>query len=637
MGKFVPQPKTLGRDIPCLDSPKLARKRQKALSARAELHAKRLLRAESNLETPIETQADGAPLFRISDLSAGYDKKVVVEGVDLEVRAGDVVALIGPNGSGKSTILKTITRHLAPLAGAVELDGREISRWKTAEFARNLAVMLTDRPRTELLTCRDIVEAGRHPYTGRMGTLSPDDHSRVDEAMKTAHVEELAERDFMQISDGQRQRVMLARAIAQDPRVLVLDEPTAALDPASSTLVFETLREANRALGITIVVVEQKVALLSEYCNRVLVLNHGEIALQGEPHEVFAHTDELRAIGVDCPRVTRIFNSLEADGLASGSPCLDVDEAERLITGIVDPAHASSDTQAPAGSPHAPSLRPHAKDAEPVLTFNHVEFAYPNGGAAVHDLSLTLYPGELVGIVGQNGAGKTTLTKLLTGLLKPASGSVRVTGLDTATVPTSRIAREVATLFQNPDRQICKDTVLDEVAFGLELAGIDRAEALRRAQLVIDRFGLPADEAPFSLSRGQRQMVALASVVVVEPKIVVLDEPTSGLDYRECMTVMETVRTMAERGCAVIMVCHDMEVVSDFAERIVVMADGRILDRGRTHELFSNIDLMRRAYVEPPQVIELSRRLTSSVSPAFAQVSEVTDIVRITEEMVHRG
>lgn len=421
------------------------------------------------------------------------------------------------------------------------------------------------------------------------------------------------------------------------PRVLVLDEPTAALDPASSTLVFETLREANRALGITIVVVEQKVALLSEYCNRVLVLNQGEIALQGEPHEVFAHTDELRAIGVDCPRVTRIFNSLQADGLVSGTPCLDVDEAERLISGIVDPAHASSDIQAPAGSPHAPSLRPHAKDAEPVLTFDHVEFAYPNGGAAVHDLNLTLYPGELVGIVGQNGAGKTTLTKLLTGLLKPASGSVRVTGLDTAAVPTSRIAREVATLFQNPDRQICKDTVLDEVAFGLELGGMDRAEALRRAQLVIDRFGLPADEAPFSLSRGQRQMVALASVVVVEPKIVVLDEPTSGLDYRECMTVMETVRTMAERGCAVIMVCHDMEVVSDFAERIVVMANGRILDRGRTHELFSNIELMQRAYVEPPQVIELSRRLASSVSPAFAQVSEVTDIVRITEEMDRRG
>ena len=166
---------------------------------------------------------------------------------------------------------------------------------------------------------------------------------------------------------------------------------------------------------------------------------------------------------------------------------------------------------------------------------------------------------------------------------------------------------------------------------------MESTRAHEKARKVAQRFGLPLDEAPFSLSHGQRQMVALASVLVVEPRVIMLDEPTSGLDYRECMTVMETVRTMAERGCAVIMVCHDMEVVSDFAERIVVMANGRILDRGRTHELFSNIELMQRAYVEPPQVIELSRRLASTVSPSFTQVSEVTDIVRITEEMVRRG
>ena len=580
-------------------------------------------------------------IINVDDVSFSYGTQTeqALSHISLSVNKGDFIGIIGPSGAGKSTLAACLSgavphHYTGAFFGSVMVDGHDTCEVSLTDVSQIVGSVLQDID-TQMVA--SVVEDEMLFGLENFGVPHDLIEQRVSETLETVGISDLRDREIATLSGGQKQKVAIAAILAMRPRVLVLDEPTAALDPASSTLVFETLREANRVLGITIVVVEQKVALLSEYCNRVFVLNHGEIALQGEPHEVFAHTDELRAIGVDCPRVTRIFNSLEADGLVSGTPCLDVDEAERLISGIVDPAHAAIEAQAPAGSPHAPSLRPHAKDAEPVLTFDHVEFAYPNGGAAVHDLSLTLYPGELVGIVGQNGAGKTTLTKLLTGLLKPASGSVRVTGLDTAAVPTSRIAREVATLFQNPDRQICKDTVLDEVAFGLELAGIDRAEALRRAQLVIDRFGLPADEAPFSLSRGQRQMVALASVVVVEPKIVVLDEPTSGLDYRECMTVMETVRTMAERGCAVIMVCHDMEVVSDFAERIVVMADGRILDRGRTHELFSNIELMRRAYVEPPQVIELSRRLASSVSPAFAQVSEVTDVVRITKEMVHRG
>lgn len=268
-----------------------------------------------------------------------------------------------------------------------------------------------------------------------------------------------------------------------------------------------------------------------------------------------------------------------------------------------------------------------------MLSFEHVGFTYPGGGASVEDLSLEVYPGELVGVVGQNGAGKTTLTKLLNGLLRPSRGRVRVAGLDTGENPVSAIAAHVSTLFQNPDRQICKNTVIEEVAFGLELQGVDSREARRRAEAVIDRFGLPRDEAPFSLSRGQRQMVALAGVVVMDPDVVVLDEPTSGLDYRECMTVMETVRDMADKGCAVIMVCHDMEVVSDFAERIVVMADGRILGRGPASELFADSELMARASVTPPQVIDLAGRFARDVSPTFAHISEVSDIVRRVKEL----
>ena len=195
----------------------------------------------------------------------------------------------------------------------------------------------------------------------------------------------------------------------------------------------------------------------------------------------------------------------------------------------------------------------------------------------------------------------------------------------------------MATLFQNPDRQICKTTVLDEVAFGLDLQGVGAAEARARAQAVIDRFGLPAHEAPFSLSRGQRQMVALAGVVVMEPEVVILDEPTSGLDYRECMTVMETVSEMARQGCAVVMVCHDMEVVSDFAERVVVMTQGRIVGQGPTGQIFADAQLMREASVTPPQVIDLAERLARTVSPAFAHITEVSDVVATVKELMGRA
>ena len=221
------------------------------------------------------------------------------------------MALIGPNGSGKSTILKTITRHLAPLAGAVELDGREISRWKTAEFARNLAVMLTDRPRTELLTCRDIVEAGRHPYTGRMGTLSPDDHSRVDEAMKTAHVEELAERDFMQISDGQRQRVMLARAIAQDPRVLVLDEPTSYLDIRYQIDLLRILRHLAKSQNVAVIMSIHELELAQKSADKVICVKDGRVFRAGAPEGIFTRETIGELYGLQHGTFNERFGSVE--------------------------------------------------------------------------------------------------------------------------------------------------------------------------------------------------------------------------------------------------------------------------------------------------------------------------------------
>ena len=586
--------------------------------------------------------------FRYGGTAAeGEEGPVALRDVSLRIGEGEFVGVIGPSGAGKSTLASVLSgaiphHYRGELFGSTLVDGRDTCDVTLTDISQVVGSVLQDID-TQMVA--SVVEDELLFGLENFGVPHDQIEGRIARTLDTVGIANLRDREIATLSGGQKQKVAIAAILAMRPRVLVLDEPTAALDPASSALVFDTLRKV-REEGVTVVVIEQKVALLSEYCDRILVMDGGALVLDGTPREVFAHADELRRIGVDSPRVARVYNSLARDGLVRGAtPCLTVPEAAKLVSGLVGPAARGSaravddarDAAFRAGSKHVAVPRPHAVDASPVVSLKDVSFAYPGGTASVDHLDMRVYPGEVVGIVGQNGAGKTTLTKLLNGLLRPASGTVRMAGLDTREVPTSAIAAHCATLFQNPDYQLCKDTVLDEVAFGLTLQGVDEKDARKRAAAVIARFGLPSDEAPFSLSRGQRQMVALASVVVTEPEVVLLDEPTSGLDYRECMTVMDTVSKMAERGCAVIMVCHDMEVVSDFAERIVVMADGRILDRGGTQQMFGDAELMRRASVRAPQVIELSQVLARTTSPEFADISQVSGIVDLTEEMVRRG
>lgn len=586
--------------------------------------------------------------FRYGEAAAqGKEVPAALRDVSLRIGEGEFVGVIGPSGAGKSTLASVLSgaiphHYRGELFGSTLVDGRDTCDVTLTDISQVVGSVLQD---IDAQMVASVVEDELLFGLENFGVPHDQIEDRIARTLDTVGIASLRDREIATLSGGQKQKVAIAAILAMRPRVLVLDEPTAALDPASSALVFDTLRKV-REEGVTVVVIEQKVALLSEYCDRILVMSDGSLVLDGTPREVFAHADELRRIGVDSPRVARVYNSLARDGLVRGAtPCLTVPEAAKLVSGLVGPAARGSaravddarDAAFRAGSKHVAVPRPHAVDASPVVSLKDVSFAYPGGTASVDHLDMRVYPGEVVGIVGQNGAGKTTLTKLLNGLLRPASGTVRMAGLDTREVPTSAIAAHCATLFQNPDYQLCKDTVLDEVAFGLTLRGVDEKDARKRAAAVIARFGLPSDEAPFSLSRGQRQMVALASVVVTEPEVVLLDEPTSGLDYRECMTVMDTVSKMAERGCAVIMVCHDMEVVSDFAERIVVMADGRILDRGGTQQMFGDAELMRRASVRAPQVIELSQVLARTTSPEFAGISQVSGIVDLTEEMVRRG
>jgi len=247
-----------------------------------------------------------------------------------------------------------------------------------------------------------------------------------------------------------------------------------------------------------------------------------------------------------------------------------------------------------------------------MIKLDHVSFAYPEQGPSVNDVSFQVEDGEFVAILGANGAGKTTTVRLIDGLIRPTQGRVEINGADTVTSSVSERARRVGFLFQNPDRQICKNTVREEILFGLRtVRGEEGEEALQaRCDEVLKDFGFSGEEEPFSLSRGQRQRVALASILAVEPEILILDEPTTGLDYFECCHIMDRIRRMnEEKNVTVIMVCHDMEVVLDYAERALVMAGGKLLADGPVREVFRNEELMESASILSPQMISLSLRL----------------------------
>lgn len=244
-----------------------------------------------------------------------------------------------------------------------------------------------------------------------------------------------------------------------------------------------------------------------------------------------------------------------------------------------------------------------------MIEFRDVRASYDGSAPILKGVSFTIRDGEFVAFVGTNGAGKSTTMRLMNGLLKPDAGQVLIDGVPTSDLRTSELARRVGFLFQNPDSQICCNTVREELLFGFKALGLDGPDADSRVDAIVEEFAFDPDDDPFLLNRGARQLLALASIVVLAPPVVVLDEPTTGLDYRECVKVMDIIRRIHERGTTVVMVCHDMEVVADYAARCIVMSGGEVVDDAPTFDVLRNRATLERASLVPPQIAELSLEL----------------------------
>ena len=276
-----------------------------------------------------------------------------------------------------------------------------------------------------------------------------------------------------------------------------------------------------------------------------------------------------------------------------------------------------------------------------MIQFKNVVSSYDGVTPILKDVSFTIDDGDFVAFVGTNGAGKSTTMRLCNGLLKPDSGEVLIDGMPTTRLRTSELARRVGFLFQNPDRQICCGTVKEELLFGFTAQGGITPEAEERVDAIVREFGFDPEAEPYLLNRGTRQLLALASIIVMETPVIILDEPTTGLDYRECMKVMEVIERLHKQGTTVIMVCHDMEVVADFAERVIVMTGGKVIDQGPTFQVMRNPETMRAADLIPAQITDISMRLAEqlpSLAPdALADANTVDEMVTALEAASRKG
>jgi energy-coupling factor transport system ATP-binding protein len=501
-------------------------------------------------------------------------------GIDLSIAAGEFVLILGPAGAGKTTLCYSLAGVIpksvrGDFRGIVEVAGRDIAGLSLPALSPLLSLVLQE-PENQLfnITVAEDVAFGPENLNVPASEVSV----RVRRSLEFTGTTHLAERFSHLLSGGESQRVVLASILAIDAGILILDQPAAGLDPRARRLIYENLGSLSRNAGKTIVMVEDRTSDVVEHATRAIVLDRGRIVRDARPQDLFRAGD-LDRYGIRVPDVFAIRDHLSRVGLPIRDGALTVEDIIAQIRPLL-PAPASAPVA--AGTDDAASVARGAGLAEPVIDVRGLVHRYAAGVDALNEVDLRVGAGEFVAIVGENGAGKTTLAKHLVGLLRPARGRIEIQGRDIARVPAHETSRTVGFLFQDPDYQIFNNSCLEEVAYGLRLRGMPVDEAQRLARRTLERLGLGghAEAHPYTLSRGERQRLTVACVLALRPPILVVDEPTTGLDYAESLAMMTLLEEYRTAGGTVLIITHDMDLAARFAQRIVVMAGGRI-----THDL----------------------------------------------------
>lgn len=549
-------------------------------------------------DAPLAASGVGAPLLRVEDLSITHEgaTRPSPASASFRIEPGEVVLLLGPSGSGKSTLalaLNGLIPHDIPaeLTGRVTVGGLSTHDTPVARLSTQVAMVFQD-PDAQLVTGTLLDEVAFGPENLRL----PVDEvlRRAEDSLRRVGLWERRHENPDRLSGGGRQRLAIAAALAMGSPLLVLDEPTANLDPRGIEEVYATLAELVAAGDRAILLIEHNLDAAVPLIDRVVVLDAGgAVVADGGVDDVLrSRADELHELGVWLPTCTLAALRLRAAGYRMDPlPLTPIELREALQT---QPAPAS------AASPDPATHRP--RDTRPPIVEVRSLTLRRGRTPVLHDVSLSVAAGSFVAIVGANGAGKTSLLQAISGVVVPPRGTVTVAGVDVARADARTLPSRIGFVFQNPEHQFIAHTVSDEIAHGLRRQQLADDEVRRRTDDLLARFGLTerAGAHPFLLSGGQKRRLSVGTALVAGAPVLALDEPTFGQDRARADELLALLAELNAAGTTVLVVTHDMQLVTEYADHVVVVHEGRVAASGPTSEVFADAALVERAGLRVP-------------------------------------
>lgn len=543
--------------------------------------------------------------IEIKDLSFTYKNSdvEVLKDVNLSIEEGKFTVIMGRTGAGKTT-LAMLPNGIIPqlvegtVKGTIIAAGKDSSKYRVQTMAREIGLVLQD-PETQIFgrTVDEDTAFGPRNY------LVPRDEikERIKSALNKVRLDGYEKRQTSQLSGGEKQRLAIAGILAMDPSIIILDEPTSELDPIGREEIYSTMVSLQKDQKKTVVAVEHSSQEISEKADSIVVLSDAHVVWQGSPKDFFRELDLVERYGIKPLPVSKVGWELYKKGfIAKEEIPLTVDDAYSLVLRLLDGRKLGfSPVEAPR------------QERTKLIEVNDVHYQYDKSKEALKGVSFDIYEGDYVALIGQNGAGKTTLAKHFNSLFKPTSGKILVCGKDTRNEEPNTLAEQIGYVFQNPDNQIFSTSVYKEMEYGLKALKLSEEEMSKRIHEVAKLLDIEKvlEEHPFSLGKGERQRVAVASILVLKPRILVVDEPTTGQDWDGIQNMMKLIDELHANGTTIIMITHDMDVVATHANRVIVMAKGSMVADGSVRDVFKQEKALKDAYVARPQIPELSERL----------------------------